>query len=116
MRKRICLISNWKRVEFDILAAFCVRKICKKLDFLNSSLVLVLPYPKKDIEYYEHFYDEIIIPTESFYFKAAITERNRLLANNSDLLIANVKRFRRCCAMREDSRRIRCARIPCLKL
>jgi len=76
--------------DFDISAASCIKRVQKTLGHANSSLILTLPYPVKDIEYYEKFYDEIIIPV-STHFKAAITVRNKWMVDNADLLIAYVE-------------------------
>ena len=56
-------------------------------------MILVLPYPVKDYEYYDDYYDEIIIPDElhGVHPKAAITERNRWIVANSDMLIAYIR-------------------------
>ena len=77
--------------DFDISVASAVKFAQKTLGRENSSLILVLPYSTKDIEYYEKFYDEIIIPVTA-HFKAAITERNKWLIDHSDLLVGYVEK------------------------
>ena len=56
-------------------------------------MILVLPYPVKNYEYYEDYYDEIVIPDKLYgvHPKAAITERNRWMVTNSDVLIAYMR-------------------------
>lgn len=56
-------------------------------------MILVLSYPVKDYEYYKDYYDEIIIPDElhGVHPKAAITERNRWMVANTDVLIAYIR-------------------------
>lgn len=50
-----------------------------------------VPYQMKDLEYYEEFYDEVILPlSPATHFKSAITKRNEWLVENSELLIAYV--------------------------
>lgn len=77
--------------DFDIMAASTIKRVQKEFGNHNSSLILTLPYPVKDMEYYEKYYDEIIIPVESkTHYKAAITVRNQWFVDNTDLLIAYV--------------------------
>jgi len=62
------------------------------------TLVLVLPYFSQELntnkEYYEQFYDDVVIPSElaDVHYKAVITKRNRWLIEQSDILIAFVYR------------------------
>ena len=70
--------------EFDELAASLVKLVQKANKDRNcamTSLTLVLPYPVKDMEYYEKYYDDVIIyeAEEKPHFKRAITERNRFM-------------------------------------
>jgi hypothetical protein len=53
---------------------------------------LVLPYPTKDLEYYEKYYDDIIIyeAEKKPHYKRAITERNRFMIDMVDLVIVCV--------------------------
>ena len=80
--------------EFDLFAASVVKRIKKELDCASSSMTLVLPYKVKDIEYYEKYYDDIIIheSAEKLHPKSAITKRNRWMVENCDLLICFVER------------------------
>ena len=79
--------------DFDILAASVIKRLHKNYRDDNSVMILVLPYPVKDYEYYDDYYDEIIIPDElhGVHPKAAITERNRWIVANSDMLIAYIR-------------------------
>ena len=80
--------------EFDVFAASCVKRIQKESVANNCSLILVLPYAVKDIEYYAQYYDDIIIPecVNGVHPKAAITRRNEWMLDLSDLLICCVQR------------------------
>ena len=57
-------------------------------------MILTLPYTVKDIEYYEDYYDEIVIPDAigKAHPKAAITLRNRWMAETCDLVICYIER------------------------
>ena len=77
--------------DFDVMVASVIKRIQKDFGTHNSSLILVLPYHVKDMKYYETYYDEVILPVSSkTHYKAAITERNKWLIENTDLLIAYV--------------------------
>lgn len=77
--------------DFDIMVASAIKRVRKDFGNHNSSLILTLPYPVKDMEFYEDYYDEIIIPVENkTHYKAAITVRNQWFVDNTDLLIAYV--------------------------
>ena len=80
--------------EFDEFAATVIKRVQKQLDRGNSTLILTLPYTVKDIEYYENYYDEIVIPDAigKAHPKAAITLRNRWMADAADLIIAYIER------------------------
>lgn len=79
--------------DFDILAASMIKRLHKSYRDDNSVMILVLPYLVKDYEYYEDYYDGIIIPDElhGVHPKAAITERNRWMVANTDVLIAYIR-------------------------
>ena len=78
--------------DFDILAASAIKRAQKSVGTQNSSLILALPYPVKDLEYYKNYYDEILFPVDpKTHFKAAITKRNQWMIQNSDLFIAFVQ-------------------------
>ena len=75
--------------EFDEYAASIIKRIQKETERENSCLTLVLPYTVANIEYYEKYYDDLIIP-ESLHGahpKSAITLRNNWMIDNSDVII-----------------------------
>lgn len=80
--------------DFDILAASVIKRLQKNYRDDNSMMILVLPYPVKDYEYYEDYYDEIVIPDKlhGVHPKAAITERNRWMVANTDVLVAYIRK------------------------
>lgn len=78
--------------DFDILAASTIKRMQKEYGNHNSCLIGVFPYPMKDDEYYEKYYDEIIFPISyKTHFKRAILERNKWIVENSELLICYVE-------------------------
>lgn len=52
--------------DFDIMAASVIKRLQKEFSDDNSVMILVLPYPVKDFEYYEEYYDEIVIPKDLY--------------------------------------------------
>ncbi len=84
------------RGDFDRKAAGAVMSMKHK--YPNIKLVLVLPYFTNKLneykEFYEQDYDEIFIPQElmGVHPKGAITKRNRLMVDQSDLIICYVNR------------------------
>ena len=80
--------------EFDEYAASVIKRVQKEVGKDNNALILVLPYTVKDMEYYEAYYDEMMI-SESIgkaHPKQAITLRNRWLVETADLVIVYVER------------------------
>ena len=79
--------------EFDVFAASVVKRFQKEVGAERNCLTLILPYTVKDIDYYEKYYDDIIIPDRvtNAYPKFAITKRNRWMVENCDLLVCFVK-------------------------
>ena len=79
--------------DFDELAASIVKRIKKEKGYDEVFLTLVLPYLVSDIEYYEKYYDDIIIPreVEGSHPKQAYKRRNEWIVEHSDLLIVNVE-------------------------
>lgn len=57
-------------------------------------MTLVLPYPDKDMEYYDDYYDSVMIPecVHRTHPKGAITKRNRWIVEESDLVVCYVER------------------------
>lgn len=80
--------------EFDEYVASLIKRTRNELKIHNSELTLVLPYSVKDIEYYEEYYDGIVVPAElhGAHPKSAITLKNRWMVERSDLVIVNVER------------------------
>ena len=80
--------------EFDEYAASVIKSVRKGLGTESSDISLVLPYVVADIEFYEKYYDDIIIPdgVEKMYPKQAIRFKNRWMIEKSDLVIVNVER------------------------
>lgn len=84
--------------DFDNKCASAVRAAKRKYPNKEIRLDLVLPYMSNrlntDKDYYQYYYDEIIIPAElaGVHYKAAITMRNRWLVDRVDCVIAYVYR------------------------
>lgn len=84
--------------DFDNKCASAVRAAKRKYPDKKIRLALVLPYMSNrlntDKDYYQYYYDEIIIPAElaGVHYKAAITMRNRWLVDRVDCVIAYVYR------------------------
>ena len=80
--------------EFDEYAASFIKNARKDVGEENSDITLVLPYTVREIEYYESYYDSIIIPDTAYlsHPKRTITLRNRFMIEHSDLVIAYVER------------------------
>ena len=79
--------------EFDIFSATIVKRLQKSIGKDNNELICVLPYKEKDIEYYEKYYDSVIIPESlaSTHPKGAISKRNKWMVEQADLVICFVK-------------------------
>ncbi|MBE6694131.1 MAG: hypothetical protein E7589_05140 [Ruminococcaceae bacterium] len=79
--------------EFDIFAASVLKRIRKRVGDSNYGINLVLPYTNKDIEYYEQYYDSVMIYEciGKIHPKGAITKRNRWMVEQCDLFICYVE-------------------------
>ncbi len=79
--------------DFDEYVASVIKRAQKAAGIENNDLILVLPYKVADIEYYENYYDSIIIPecVSTAHPKSAITLRNRWMVEQSDLVIVYVE-------------------------
>ena len=79
--------------EFDELAARVIKHVGREIGMEKSEIALVLPYETKNIEFYESYYDSIIIPdnVDKAHPKAKITLRNRWMIDHSDLVIVYVE-------------------------
>jgi len=80
--------------EFDIYAATVVKRVQNAMGKANNEFICVLPYPEKDMEYYEEYYDNVMIPEciGRTHPKGAITKRNRWMVEQADLFICYVER------------------------
>ena len=80
--------------EFDECAASVIKRVQKACGNENSDMTSVLPYTVADLEYYEKYYDSVIIPEClcGVHPKSAITLRNRWMIEHSDLVIFFVER------------------------
>ena len=80
--------------EFDEYAASVIKRVRKNVGVENSSLTLVLPYTVADLEYYEKYYDSILIPEsiQGKYPKSAIALKNKWMVERADLVISYVER------------------------
>ncbi|MBQ7343988.1 MAG: hypothetical protein IJW53_04390 [Clostridia bacterium] len=80
--------------EFDIYAASVIKRVQKALPSSNNEIICVLPYQVKDIEYYERYYDSVIIPEyiQSTHPKRVIIKRNEWMIDACELVICYVER------------------------
>ena len=80
--------------EFDEYAASVIKRVQKELGKDNSDITLILPYKVASLEYYEKYYDSIVIPDTMYgvYPKSAITLKNRWMVEASDFVITYVRR------------------------
>lgn len=80
--------------EFDRYAATVVKRLQKAMGTANNALICVLPYSVRDIDYYEEYYDAVILPEciERMHPKAAIVKRNQWMIEQADLVILYVER------------------------
>ena len=80
--------------EFDEYAASVIKRVQKEAGKENNSITLVLPYKISGIEYYEKYYDSIIIPENVFcvHPKSAIALKNQWMVEQSKLVIGYVER------------------------
>lgn len=82
--------------QFDEMFSSSVRRL--KKDYPNVKLICVKPYLTTEInkqgDYLYSLYDDIFIPLElaDVHYKAAITERNRWIIKQSDIVIVYTKR------------------------
>lgn len=80
--------------EFDEFAASVIKLTQRRVGAEGSDVTLVLPYRVSDIEYYEKYYDNVVIPAclHGVHPKSAITLKNRWMVEQSDLVIVYVER------------------------
>lgn len=79
--------------DFDTIATSAIRQLVKRFGKENIAINLVLAYPKANMDLYEEQFDSVIIPPSLYkvHPKAAISERNRWMVENSNLMIAYVR-------------------------
>ena len=82
--------------EFDKYVASLIKRIQKQVNSNNSELILVIPYAVANLEYYEKYYDNIIVPEIvcNVHPKFAITLKNRWIVEQADLVVVNVEQRR----------------------
>ena len=80
--------------EFDTFATSVVKCVMREYGYDNIGMTLVIPYANKDLEYYETYYDSVMIPESiaGSHPKGAITKRNRWMIEESDLIICFCER------------------------
>ena len=80
--------------EFDECAASVIRRVRKEIRSDNNDINLILPYKVANIEYYEEYYDDIIIPEIVYgvHPKSAIGLRNQWMIEKSELIILYMER------------------------
>ena len=91
-KKKFIEIYMGRDGEFDTYAATLVKRVQKDYDDYHAiEFNLVLPYPKKDMEDFEKYYDRVDIPI-SAHPKLAITKRNEWMVEQADLVICYIER------------------------
>lgn len=84
--------------QFDGMGVGAVRAAKRRHPEKRITMALVLPYMSNwlntDKEYYQFYYDQIIIPEEldTAHYKAAIQLRNRWMVDRTDIVIAYIYR------------------------
>ena len=80
--------------EFDIYAATVIKRAQKAVESYNNEFICVLPYRGKNIDFYEQYYDSVIIPecVEKAHPKWAIKKRNLWMVKQADLFLCYVER------------------------
>ena len=84
--------------DFDKKCESAVRRIKRTHPERSIRLVLVLPYLtheiNRDKEYFESYYDDIVVPMElmGVHYKAAIKKRNRWMVDQADKILAYIYR------------------------
>ena len=80
--------------EFDIFAASVLKRIQRRFGKNKMFINLVISYAVRDLEYYESYYDDVILPESvlNSHPKGAITKRNKWMIDMSDSVICYVER------------------------
>ena len=82
--------------DFDKKCESAVRTLKKENPDLRIQLIFVLPYMTNRLnnekEYFDTYYDDVIIPAEldEVHYKAAIKKRNRWMADRAEYVLAYV--------------------------
>lgn len=78
--------------EFDVLAQSVIRRARRSMGEDTSELNLALPYPKAGMNAMKASFSNVIIPDvlAGIHPKGAITERNRWMVDECDLLLCYV--------------------------
>ncbi len=83
--------------NFDTVASSAIKRAIRSYGYGNTALTLVLPYDRaeyrKNRNSFLNYYDEVEVCEESAgaYYKSAITIRNRIMAERSDLVICCIQ-------------------------
>ena len=72
--------------DFDECAASCIKRIQRRVGSDRCELVLVIPYIMANVEYYEKYYDSVIVPDKIYkaHPKGAISKRNKWMVSHSN--------------------------------
>lgn len=83
--------------DFDTIASSAIRKAARTCAYGNTALTLVLPYERAEYrdnrDSFLEYYDDVEICEESSgaYYKAAISIRNRVMVERSDLVVCCIQ-------------------------
>lgn len=93
-KKTYILFLIGRNGEFDEYTASVIKSVRRECGTDNSEMVLVLPYTVADMEYYQNYYDSLLIPecVEGVHPKSAITKRNRWMVEQADLVIVHIEK------------------------
>ena len=80
--------------EFGVFASSVIKRAKRTFAYENLSISLVLPYTRKDMDFFEKYYDDIIIPESvgRCHPKEAICKRNKWMIEQSNILICYVEK------------------------
>ena len=80
--------------EFDEYVASVIKRARREYGVDNNELTLIRPYEVADMDDYWNYYDSVLIPDclEGVHPKSAITQRNRWMVEEADLVVVNVER------------------------
>ena len=93
-----CVFYSGGMGDFDKKCESAVRGMKRKYPERSIRLVRVLPYLtheiNRDKEYFESYYDDIVVPMElmGVHYKAAIKKRNRWMVDQADRILAYIYR------------------------